>query len=176
SHRDMVADFQVAGQAGLAAQHEVVPHLRAPGNPRLRDDDAVLTDADVVPNLDEVIYFGAPPDHGRTQGAAVHRDAGAQLDVVADDDVADLGHFPVHAVVGDVPKAVGPDDTSGMNPHAVADFRPGIEDHVWEQVDILAELAIGPNVVAAVQDGARADADFLAHHTLRTDVRRGSDL
>ena len=52
-------------------------------------------DADIVANLHQVVDLGALADHGVAHGAAVDRGAGADFDVVLDDDAADLRNLAV---------------------------------------------------------------------------------
>ena len=71
--------------------------VAAAGNARLRHHDAMAANADIVADLDEVVDLGALADHGVADGAAVDGGAGADLDVVLDDDAADLRHLEVAA-------------------------------------------------------------------------------
>ena len=58
--------------------------------PHLRHDDAMAPDRHVVADLDQIVDLGALADHGVADRAAVDGGAGADLDVVLDDDPADL--------------------------------------------------------------------------------------
>ena len=60
------------------------------GNAGLRGDHGVFADLDVVRDLDEIVEFRSAPDDGGFQRAAVDAGVGADLDVVFDDDSADL--------------------------------------------------------------------------------------
>ena len=108
--------------------------------------------------------------------AAVNGDVRADFDVVADDDAADLRHLAMHALVLHVTEAVRADDRAGMDAHAAADLRLRIKGDVRKNVRVLAELRIGADVIAALQNGARADADLFADHAIRPDVRGGINL
>ncbi len=156
--RDAVADLQVAGQSDLPAENHVVAQLGAPGDADLRDDDAMLTHGHVVRDLDEVIYLGAFADDGRPERAAINRHIRAQLHVVADDHAADLGHLAVDAVIEHVAEAIRADDRAGVDAHPVADLGVGIERDVGEEVDVLAEQAVGADRVEALQHRARAQS------------------
>ena len=61
--------------------------------PTWRDDDAMAADDDVVADLHEVVDLGALADHRVAAGAPVDGGVGADLDVVLDDDAADLRHL-----------------------------------------------------------------------------------
>jgi predicted transcriptional regulator len=59
-----VADFQMPGQADLPGQGCVITDLRAAGYANLRNHNAVLADAYVMCDLDQVVYFCAASDPG----------------------------------------------------------------------------------------------------------------
>ena len=106
---------------------------------------------DVVRDLDEVIDLRALADNGRPERAAINRHVGAEFHIVANDHVADLRHLAMDAVIEHVAEAVRADDGAGVDAHAIADLGVGIERDVGEEVDVLAEQAIGADVVAALQ-------------------------
>ena len=83
------------------------------------------SDDDVVPDLHEIINFRAFADDRILKGAAVDGCIGADLDVVLDDDPADLRHFQVAARAHCEAEAVLPDAHAGMDNDAVADQRVG---------------------------------------------------
>jgi len=92
-----VANFQVAGKAYLPAEDDVVAEFCASGNSRLRDNQAMLSQGHVVADLDKVIYFAAAANNRRPEGAPINCYVCADFDVVADDNIADLGHLAVKA-------------------------------------------------------------------------------
>ena len=46
-------------------------------------------------------------------------------------------------------KAVGADNSAGVDGDPMADLRLAIQDHVREKADIVAELAISADIIAA---------------------------
>src|SRR5207253_11079636 len=119
---NMVPDFQVPGNPGLAGDNDVVAQFRAAGDAGLRDDQAVLAHDDVMRDLNKVIYLGAFADDGRSQRAAINGDISADLNVVPEDDLADLGYLVMDTRVKYVTKTVGADYRAGVNADAMADF------------------------------------------------------
>ena len=99
-----------------------MPSRVLPAMPDLRDHQAMLADGHVVGDLHQVIDLGAPADDRRAQRAAIDGHVGADLHVVADDHVADLRHFAVHAAVLHVAEAIRADHRAGVDAHAVADL------------------------------------------------------
>lgn len=50
----------------------------------------MLTDGDVVPDLHEIIYLRTPPNHSGAQRTAINCHVGPNLDVLPDDNIANL--------------------------------------------------------------------------------------
>jgi len=88
-----VADAFVVLDADLAAEHGTVADDGGAAEPDLAAEDCVGADLDVVPDLDEVVDLCAFADGGGGKLAPVDARARADLDVVADDDVAQVGDF-----------------------------------------------------------------------------------
>src|ERR1035441_2220954 len=74
------------------------------------------------------------------------------------------------AVVEHIAEAIRADDRAGVDAHAVADLGGGIERDVGEEVNILAEDAVGTNVVEALQHRARPDPHLFAQDAIGPDV------
>ena len=84
-NRHMIAN------ADLTADYAAVADLRASRNPRLRRNHDVGSHNVVMANVHQVVQLGAGADNRLVQRAAVDGAVGADLDVVADDQLADLG-------------------------------------------------------------------------------------
>ena len=110
-------------------------------------------------------------DPRRPESAAVDRRAGADLDVVADLDVAELRHLDVPAVLEPVAEAVGPehgvgvDDRRGGRGRCRRRARRGGTGHV------VAEPAVSADDDAAVDAAAGADDAAFADDGERVDAR-----
>ena len=115
------------------------------------------TDDAVVADLDEVIDLGALADHRVAAGATVDTGVGADLDVVLDDDPADLRDLHVPLGAHRETEAVLPNAGAGMDDDAVADQRR------------LQGRARADRAVAADAD-LRADHDMGGDHGPRTDL------
>src|SRR5439155_5233970 len=94
-----VADVHVADDADLTGHHDVIARTTRARDAHLADEQVVPADLAVVAHLHEVVDLGAGPDARRLERPAVDRRAGADLDVVADLDVAELRDLDVPAVV-----------------------------------------------------------------------------
>src|SRR5450830_1320895 len=82
-------------------------------------------DADIVAYLDKVVDLGAFTDHGVANGAAVDGSAGADLDIVLDDDAPDLRHLEVALSPHHEAEAVLTDLAAGVDDDTIADQRGG---------------------------------------------------
>jgi len=173
---DLVADLYVARKGSVPGDDCVITNLHAPRNSALGDDDAVLANLNVMTNLNEVINLGAFADERGTECAAVNSYHRANLDIVANDDVANLRDFAVLAFVHDVTESVRADDTARVDADAFANLGAGIESDIRKKVYVLGQLATRADVVTALQDGVTSNLDALADNAVRPDVGRGIDF
>src|ERR1035438_6742112 len=93
-----------------------------------------------------------------------------------DDHIADLQHFAVAALVEHVAVAVRSDDRAGVDADPMTDLRPRINNDVWEQAYVVANLTVPADMVAAHEHGTRAEPHACAQHAIRPDVCRGINL
>ena len=108
-------------------------------------------------DLHQVVDFRACADARRLKGAAVDGGAGADFDVVAELDRAELRHLHVPALLRAVAEPVRPQDRVGMNDNAVAEHGTVVEYDIGVEDHVVAELAASPIDDAAVQPAALAD-------------------
>ena len=105
-------------------------------------------------------------DAGGLEGAAVDGGAGADLDVVADLDVAQLRHLDVPAVLQPIAETVRSQDRVGMNDDAVAQHGAVVEDGVGKNGHVVAEPAVPAD--------HRPRVDFASHPTTVPSPRAAS--
>ena len=86
------SDPQMARQARLASDHDVVFQDRGTGNAGLRNDHAAASEAHVVRDLHQIVEARAGADDRVLQRSAIDRGVGADLDIVLDDHAAELRH------------------------------------------------------------------------------------
>ncbi len=108
------------------------------------DDHAMTADHHVVGDLHEVIDLGALADHRVARGAAVDRRVGADLDIVLDDDPADLRHLQVAVRAHGEAEAVLADAGARMDDDAVAEQRVA-EGRAGADRAIPADPDVGPD-------------------------------
>src|SRR5438309_1658273 len=126
----------MSADARLSGKHNVIAQPGTSRDTRLPDDQTMLADLHVVRDLDEVVDLCSFADDRRPQCAPIDGHTRADLHVIADDDIADLWHFAMDAVVQHVAVTVRTDDGTGVDTDAVADLSARINGHVREQVDV----------------------------------------
>ena len=140
----IVANGDVASAAGLTGKDDVIAGFGAASDARLGDEETVFTDFDVVAEMDEVVDFRPPADFRRTQGCIIETRAGADFDIVAEGDVADLRDPRMLALFRSKAEAfaaddgVSPDDGVLSEDAVFVDDGTGIEDRTFADLDIIA--------------------------------------
>src|SRR5438105_3217708 len=107
--------MDVIAHAALPAHEDVVARGRRARNTNLGGEGIVLADLDVVGDLHEVVDLGAVADGGRLKSAAVDAGASTDFDVGANDDIAELRHLDVPALLEAIAESVGANDGVGVN-------------------------------------------------------------
>src|SRR6185437_3195203 len=164
------------------AEHHEILERRGPGDTRLRDDDAMAPDRHIVANLHEIVDLAALADHRVPQRSAVDRGSRANLDLVLDDDAADLRHLHVGGAAHHVAEAILPDLATGMDHDMVADEgvgdrRAGTDGAVAAAAHLGADHRIGADERAAADlcvrpdDGAGFDGHVRFEPRARVDMR-----
>ena len=156
------ADVHVVAHADLAGHHHVVARGRAAGDADLRADHVVPADAAVVGDHHLVVDLGAVADDRRAVGAAVDGRAGADLDVGAELDAAQLRRPIDGGRRRACSRSRGAQHGAGVDDRTRADDRVFVEHGVGEDRHVLAELAAGHDVDAGVDRRAGADLAVVA--------------
>ena len=139
----------MAGDSHLPREGRMVSDGNAAGDSALGDDQRMGPELHVVADRDQPTQFRAGADHRAAQGGAVDGSVGPDLDVVLEDDVADLGNLVMNASVRRIAVAVGSDGSVGVNDDAVSDDaavvnnRVGVEDAVAADLGMRADVRAG---------------------------------
>ena len=172
----------MTGKTGLAADYATRTDFRGACDTDLRGHHRVMTDLDIVGNLDEVVELHAMVHICATHSSPVNRSIRAQLDIVAEFGNAYLLNLVVNAVgIGSEPESVGPEDhpavehatradlTSGIN------FRSGVDNSIVTygasvayiglrvNLDIAAELHILSDVCESTHIDAFREVHAVSH-------------
>src|SRR5262245_57729791 len=115
------ADMKVAGKSDLSADNHVIVQPRRTGNSGLRHDDAAAPEADVVPDLHQIVDHAARSDDRVAGAAAIDAGIGADLGVLAEQDAPELRHLDVAPAIGREAKPVLADAHAGIDGDAGAE-------------------------------------------------------
>src|SRR5438105_734226 len=158
-----VTDFQMTGKAGLAGGNDIIAELCRSGDADLRDDQTMLSHANVVSDVYEIVDFRSFTDERFAERCPIDRGVRTNFHVVFDAHDSDLWNFLVSPTDGDEAVTVRSDhhtavqNASPADPRAVINRNVGIDDRVVADDDILADRR------------ELADGDIIA------ELRRGSD-
>lgn len=109
-----VADMQVPGDSNLAAKNGIIPDFCAAGNADLRNEQRSFADFDIVRNLHEVVDFSPFADYRLVEARPVNASICPDFNIVADNNLADLRNFDVHAVYKFISIPVGANHGAGL--------------------------------------------------------------
>ena len=120
-------------------------------------------------DLDQIVDFGALADEGLAETGAVDGGIGADFDVIADLDDADLVDFDVAPVHQLVAVAIGTDDGAGLQNDPVA------QHATFAHGDIGHDVAVPADDASVADDAVRADFGAIADRGTRHDDGTGMD-
>ncbi len=176
-------DREVPGDAHLPGQGDPVADASAARDADLSGDHRVLADRDRVAHLHQVVELRAPADAGLAERGPVHGGQRADLDVVLDDDDADLRELvvPALAVPGEA-EAVAADhgpvlhDDPAPEPAALAHLHARVDHAVLAHFDALVEHDVRVEGRARAHPHARPHDRERSHVHVRPEDRRGVHL
>ena len=140
----------MSGDARLTAEGGEIADGARSRDAGLGDQHRMATDDDVVADLHQIVDLRPLADHGVAVRAAVNRYAGADLDIILNDDAADLRHFEMPPRPKGESEAILSDMRAGMNNHPVADQRGrdrgrGADRAVTTDAHLRTDDRIGPD-------------------------------
>src|SRR5581483_323176 len=180
-----VSDRDVIYHADLPGQDHAVAEGGAACNAHLRDQQAGTAHAHVMADMDQIVQLGAGADNRRARLGAINAAVGADLDVVADLDRAQLRHLLERGADRNIAEAVRADHAARVKNAALADSYAPIQDDVGVEDGLVPDGAAVPDVDAGperdtvaegdclAEDDVRANAYLLAQTRVRADLRGG---
>src|SRR6185369_16922467 len=123
----------------------------------LADDDAVPPGRRVVPDLHQIINFGALPDYSVRERATVDGGIRAHLDAILEDYAAELRNLAMAIDSGSEAEAGCADTRARLNKNVVANMTE-LQRHVWANFR------------------SASNSDTAADHGIGTDPRVITDL
>jgi hypothetical protein len=171
-----VANLEVAGEAALARDGNVIAQLCGAGDADLGDEQAVLPDLHVVADLHKIINLGPLAYHRFAQGGAIDRGAGADFNVIFNSDNSNLRNLVVLALVQGEPVAVRTDHDASMNDAAAPNTRPIINHNIRINDAVIANSRTGFNRDRLKNDDVISDYDVLTDRRERPHCHIRSEL
>ncbi len=79
----------------LTGNDDKVPNMRAARYSNLGNDDTTTTEADVVPNLDQIVDLAPITDDRVRPGPTIDRTIGSNFDIIANENASKLWNLEV---------------------------------------------------------------------------------
>ena len=158
-------------RAGLTTENDIVFQGRAPSDADLRAQDAVLTNHDVVANLNQIIDLRALSHHRATETSTIDGRICADFDVVLNQDRADLRHLGVTALNHFVAKSIRANDDPSVEPDSIKQFTTRANLRSRSQPAIRADDGAATDKDMRFKVSARSNSRAGFNHTQRPDRR-----
>jgi len=159
----VLANGDMAVKTGHAADRDVVLESDRAGKTDQGSDGAMLAEDAIVSHVGQVIDLGAGADPRLAQRGPGDADVGVDLDVVFDDNGADLRDLFIFSLMPDEAVAIDPDARAGVysgpfpDRYVVIDRDRRVDDRIVADLDILADVNKRINGHALADAGAFGD-------------------
>ena len=145
SNHGEIIDCDVAENAHLPAHHDMMARFGRAGDAGLRSDQIVGADFDIVGNLDEVVDLRSLANDRRIETGTIDGCIGANLDIVFDNDNADLLEFMMASIcIGRIAKSARTDDRAALNNHAIAQSAAFADGAGWIECAVGSDFHLSP--------------------------------
>ncbi len=163
-------DSRVIAYSDLSADHAIVFDNCASRNSCLCGDNDSFADLDVVRDLHEIVNLCSFADSSFAECAAVNTGICADLDIIFDDNRADLREFHITVrTVADIAETVRTDDNAGMQNHIISDCAVIFDKNIWMKNAVFADFYVIADLHARSQIRSCADFRIFADTAKRAD-------
>ncbi len=178
-----VTDRDVIAHPNLSGQGNPIPQACTPRDRHRAHDEAVLSNLDVVRDMNEVVDLGAFADHGVAQRPSVDADVCPDLDIVCDPATPSMRNRVVPFRARNVAEPAFPNDAACLDDDSGPNPGPGAADDPGPQPGVVPDLDTGfechsrpdpypiPEANPTSNDAEGADGYTLTHRYVRLDVR-----
>src|SRR5579871_328536 len=163
-----IPDRHMVGDAGHAADNDEIAQHHTPGYAHLTGEHAMASDLRVVPDLHQIINFGALADHSIAECTSVDGRVGADLNLVLHDHPAKLRNFHMAIGAGRKSETRAADLGAGLNDGIVTDIRKRYDG-------VGSNLSTAADHHATADNGMRSDVRLLANLGPRSDDHAGPE-
>src|SRR5262249_39873077 len=161
----------MAADTDLAGENHSIANTRTARHSNLGAEQRILANDTGMSNLNQIIEFRAALDSGLAGRSSINSSAGADLDVVFDNDTTDLRDLqPMLFFIFGKSKSIAADHRVIVNDHALADNRVFANRHsrmnfaivIDRHVFINRHVRMDPHVIANSRGrgGARRESPF----------------
>jgi hypothetical protein len=116
-----IANLNVIDNSYLTGQGHLVANLSASRNTCLGSNDGIFSNAHVVRDLDQIIYFGSSTYNGPTQGRSIHSRIGPDLHIILDFHEPDLWDFNPLRPFSGITEPISTNHNASMKDDTIAD-------------------------------------------------------
>lgn len=169
-------DENVIAEPNLAADDAIIFDGDAAADSGLRGNHHALSDVAVVSHMDHVVELRSFTNSRTTERATIDSRVRTQLDVVFDNDCANLRKLVVTHVAANITKAVGANDNSRVQNDSVADchavFNENIrmDNAVRADADVIADFSSSSNLRSITNRRILANANERADKDVAADL------
>ncbi len=146
--------MEMTGETSLTAYHTPSTNLCTACQTNLSRHHRVLANFTVVGYLYEIVKLDTLMDNGLPHGRTVNTSVGANLNIVLDNNDAQLWNLLVALLVGSEAKTIGSDDTACVNRNVLAYLTTVVDGNMG----IDARAVANPNTIANACERANVDA------------------
>src|SRR6266567_2006479 len=161
-HTDVIAE------ADLPANHAIIFNRHAAADAGLCCNHHPLANVAVMTYMNQVVDLRAFADSRATQSRAIDAGVRAQLNIVFNDNRADLRKLVIAHVAAHVPKPIGADDYAGVKNDPVTNRDAVLEKNIWmdqaisADSDVIADFRAGANLRSCADGRSLANANIRA--------------
>ena len=127
----MIADLHMVDHANLTRQRHMRAQAAATRDANLCQEQVILTDLDVMGDVDQVIDLRTAADQRLPQGGAVETDIGADFHVIFNAHPTDLRDFQMVAIwTRHIAIPIGANHRTRVDDHSLANRHAIVDGHV----------------------------------------------
>ena len=141
---------------------DAIAERSAPCNTDLCGETAVLSDHNVVRDLDKIIQLRATFDERFRKRRPINRRIGTNFDIIFNNDSADLRNFVVSVADRREPEPVAPNNSAAVDNHSVPNRDFLSDTNVWIDKSIITDFRAFTDIDERLNDGVVADLNIVS--------------
>src|SRR6056297_337722 len=167
---NLISNLQMASHTRGAAEYTVPSNAGTAGNADHGRHGAVIADANVMGNLDEVIEFHPITDDGVVECATINGGVGTHFHIISENNPTELCDTVPYALLIGETKTVGANNGATKDVTTLANNHVVSQSHPWADQSPRPDPGAGSNNRAGSHDDFLADVGFRLHNNVRADT------